>query len=123
MADINAVISLGIGSPAGIQEFLTFGLQQGAAVTVPNVVGQSQASGTTTLEGDGFVVAVATAYSSSVAEGLIISQSPAAGAEAGEGSTVTITVSLGVLMAPPRSRQVLMSGARRLAFGGRRIIH
>ena len=28
MADINATISLGIGSPAGIQEFLTFGLQQ-----------------------------------------------------------------------------------------------
>lgn len=35
MADINHVISLGIGSPAGIQEFLTFGLQQGAAVVPP----------------------------------------------------------------------------------------
>jgi hypothetical protein len=29
MADINQLISLGIGSPAGIPEFLTFGLQIG----------------------------------------------------------------------------------------------
>jgi len=29
--DINQVISLGIGSPAAIQEFLTFGLQQETA--------------------------------------------------------------------------------------------
>ena len=34
MADINHVISLGIGSPAGIPEFLTFGLQIGEAVIV-----------------------------------------------------------------------------------------
>jgi hypothetical protein len=31
MADINQVISLGIGTPAGILEFLTLGLQIGAA--------------------------------------------------------------------------------------------
>lgn len=31
MADINHLISLGLGSPAGIQEFLTFGLQIGEA--------------------------------------------------------------------------------------------
>jgi len=37
MADINHVISLGIGSPAGIPEFLTFGLQIGAAVVVAGV--------------------------------------------------------------------------------------
>jgi hypothetical protein len=30
MADINQVITLGIGTPAGIPEFLTFGLQIGA---------------------------------------------------------------------------------------------
>lgn len=64
-------------------------------VTVPDVVGQTQASGTTELEGEGFVVAVATAYSSSVAAGVIISQAPIAGAQALPGSTVTITVSLG----------------------------
>lgn len=70
-------------------------------VTVPDVVGQSQASGTTELEGDGFVVAVATAYSSTVAVGDIISQSPLAGAEVPSGSTVTITVSLGEAPPPP----------------------
>lgn len=35
MADINHVISLGIGSPAAIPEFLTFGLQLGAVAVVP----------------------------------------------------------------------------------------
>lgn len=64
-------------------------------ITVPDVVGQSQASGTAELEGDGFVVAVETAYSSTVPAGDIISQQPTAGAEVLEGSTVTITVSLG----------------------------
>lgn len=64
-------------------------------VEVPDVVGQSQASGTTELEGVGFVVAVATAYSSTVPAGDIISQSPSAGTEYPEGGTVTITVSLG----------------------------
>jgi hypothetical protein len=64
-------------------------------VTVPDVVGELQADGTTTLEGAGFVVAVQTAYSSAVPAGTIISQSPGAGAEVPAGSTVTITVSLG----------------------------
>lgn len=32
MADINHVISLGIGTPAAIPEFLTFGLQIGEAI-------------------------------------------------------------------------------------------
>jgi hypothetical protein len=64
-------------------------------VTVPDVVGQSQASGIAELEGDGFVVAVETAFSSTVPAGDIISQSPSAGSEVPAGSTVTITVSLG----------------------------
>jgi hypothetical protein len=34
MADINQVISLGIGAPSGIPEFLTLGLQIGAAVDI-----------------------------------------------------------------------------------------
>jgi hypothetical protein len=64
-------------------------------VEVPDVVGDLQADGSTELEGAGFVVAVATAYSSVVAAGLIISQDPAGGAFALPGTTVTITVSLG----------------------------
>jgi len=64
-------------------------------VPVPDVVGQTEASGTTDLQADGFVVAVVTAYSSTVAAGLIISQDPVAGSFPGTGATVTITVSLG----------------------------
>lgn len=63
---------------------------------VPDVTGETQAAGTATLEGEGFVVAVETAYSDSVAEGLIISQVPTGGSFAASGSTVTITVSLGI---------------------------
>jgi hypothetical protein len=75
-----------------------------AGVLVPDVVGDSQAAGTATLEGDGFVVAVATAYSSTVPAGDIISQDPVGGAEAPSGSTVTITVSLGDQPVQPSSQ-------------------
>jgi hypothetical protein len=64
-------------------------------VEVPDVAGDAQAAGTTELETALFVVAVVTAYSPSVAVGLIISQDPIGGTFASEGSTVTITVSLG----------------------------
>lgn len=67
----------------------------GEPATVPDVVGQTQADGTLEIETDGFVVVVVTAASSTVAEGLIISQSPEGGASAPAGSTVTITVSTG----------------------------
>lgn len=63
--------------------------------TVPDVVGQSEASATAELEGAGFVVEVISGYSATVPLGDVASQAPAAGASADEGSTVTITVSLG----------------------------
>lgn len=74
-------------------------LFEDAGVVVPDVVGQSQADATTALEGEGFVVSVQTAYSSVVPAGDVISQVPAGGVEALEGSTVTITVSLGEALA------------------------
>ncbi len=76
-------------------------------VEVPDVVGETEAAGTATLEGDGFVVAVETAYSPTIAEGLIISQDPTGGSFAASGSTVTITVSLGP---QPESDQVTGGG-------------
>ena len=72
-------------------------------VPVPDVVGQSQASATAELEAVLFVVAVVTANSSTVPAGDVISQSPLAGVEAVEGSTVTITVSLGEAVAQDAS--------------------
>lgn len=38
MSDINALVSLGIGSPASIAKFVTFGLSSGSAVTEPTVL-------------------------------------------------------------------------------------
>lgn len=46
MADINQVITLGIGTPAGIKEFLTFGLQIGVAVVVQTWTKQNDVSTT-----------------------------------------------------------------------------
>jgi hypothetical protein len=68
---------------------------QTVVVEVPDVVGETEAAGTTELEAVLFVVSVSYSYSSSVAEGLIISQDPIGGTFANEGSTVSIVVSLG----------------------------
>jgi hypothetical protein len=64
-------------------------------VPVPDVLGQSEASATAELAGEGFAVAVDHAKSNSVAAGLVMSQNPAGGTEALSGSTVYITISLG----------------------------
>lgn len=69
--------------------------------TVPDVVGETQAQGTTDIEAQGLTVSVITAYSSTVAAGLIISQVPAGGSQVSPGSSVQITVSLGDQPAPP----------------------
>lgn len=81
-------------------------------VEVPDVVGQTQANGTTTLETALFVVAVQTGYSNAVPAGSIISQSPTAGSMALEGSTVTITVSLGAQTVVPAGRSRKRRGQR-----------
>lgn len=79
---------------------LGFAGSEQAPVEVPDVVGETQAAGTATLEGEGFTVVVATAYSSVVPVGEIISQEPEGGEFASAGSIVTITVSLGEQPAP-----------------------
>src|SRR5262245_13973663 len=64
-------------------------------VQVPDVLGQSESSARTELEAAGFEVTVTKGPSSDTAEGLVASQSPSAGSQAGQGSTVTITISTG----------------------------
>ena len=64
-------------------------------VEVPSVLGQSESSARTELEDAGFEVAVTQAPSDDTDEGLVSSQSPSAGTEAGQGSTVSITISTG----------------------------
>jgi beta-lactam-binding protein with PASTA domain len=68
-------------------------------VTVPNVVGMTQANASTAITAAGLVVGtVSSASSSSVPAGQVISQSPGAGSSAASGSTVNITVSSGPVM-------------------------
>jgi beta-lactam-binding protein with PASTA domain/6-phosphogluconolactonase (cycloisomerase 2 family) len=65
-------------------------------VSVPNVVGMSQANASSSITGAGLTVGTTSqASSSSVAAGNIISQSPAAGSSVASGSAVNLTVSTG----------------------------
>lgn len=64
-----------------------------ARATVPNVIGQDEATASSTLEGAGLVPRVVNRTTSDPAQdGIVLQQSPAAGSNAAPGSTVTITV-------------------------------
>jgi len=79
---VNLVVSTG---PCGGQQ-----------VTVPNVVGQAQATATTAITNAGLTVGTVTrAYSATVAAGVVISQDPAAGSTVSGGAAVNLVVSLG----------------------------
>ena len=64
-------------------------------VTVPNVVGKRAANAQYVIWESGFQVDIEEDYSNTVADGNVISQSPAANTSAIAGSTITITVSIG----------------------------
>ena len=64
-------------------------------VAVPDVVGQTEANAVAAIEGVGLFADIVPAYSATVAAGLVISTDPAAGAEVGQGSLVTVNVSQG----------------------------
>jgi len=63
-------------------------------VSVPNVVGQTQAQATSTLQGAGFGVTttVTTAGANSANNGTVASQDPAAGSSVAPGTSVTISI-------------------------------
>lgn len=82
MLDVNSVVKVTVS--AG---------QKG--VEVPDVTGVSYAEAVTMLQQKGFVANKAESYSSEVAKGNVISQTPEAGAKAPSGSAVTVRVSLG----------------------------
>lgn len=65
-------------------------------ISVNDVVGKTQAAAQSSLEAQGFKVKVVQAYSSTVASGYVISQSPNAGTAQYAGTEITITVSKGV---------------------------
>ena len=63
--------------------------------SVPNVVGNSLASAKSTLSNYGLECSYSETYSDTVESGLVISQSPEAGTQVEDGSTVTLVISLG----------------------------
>ena len=66
------------------------------AVTVPNLVGQTLATATTSITGVGLKVGTTTlASSTTVAAGKIISQNPAGGAQVAPGTAVNLVISSG----------------------------
>jgi serine/threonine-protein kinase len=64
-------------------------------VAVPSVAGQTQQAADQALFAAGFKTADSTAYSSTVAQGMVISTDPAGGANAPQGSLVKVVVSGG----------------------------
>lgn len=77
-------------------------------VTVPNVVGDTQAAATTAITGAGLVFGTFnTASSPTVAFGNVISESPSAGTSVNSGSAVNLVVSTGPPQAPPPPQQNL----------------
>ena len=78
------------------QNFSATGTYVRVQVTVPNVVGQTQAVATTTLTAAGLTLGVVTQqYSPSIPSGQVITQTPVAGTIVTGGSAVALTVSKG----------------------------
>jgi hypothetical protein len=85
-----------------------------STVTVPNVVGQTQAAAGTLLSNAGLGTgAVTQQCSNSVAAGLVISQNPAGGASVAPGTAVALVVSTGPVQCdrPERGRPDTGGGA------------
>lgn len=85
-------------------------------VSVPQVVGKMESSAKSELEAAGLKVSVKTKYSTDVAKGKVISQSPGSGNQVTKNSTVVITVSQGekpeTMVRVPNLRYFTESGAR-----------
>lgn len=84
------------GSKVAKDTVVTYYLSLGSeGSSVPNVVGQTRSAATTTLNNAGFYVTYDEQYSDSVAEGVVISQTPESGSKLKADSTVNIVVSKG----------------------------
>jgi beta-lactam-binding protein with PASTA domain len=84
------------GSTAQQGSAVTLAVSSGPAqVTVPSVVGLTQAAATTALTGAGLTVGTVTSVTNAAASGTVLSETPAAGSTAPQGSAVNLTVSSG----------------------------
>ncbi len=94
-------VSIFTGTPGGgASGTMPFTVSQPAGaspVTVPNEVGQTQATATSAITGLGLTVGTVTmASSSTVASGKVIAESPSAGTQVASGSAVSLVVSTGL---------------------------
>jgi len=82
------------GSQAKIGSSVTIVVAQAPQrVPVPNVVGQSEEQATATLTGQGFTSTIVTrTVTDPTKNGIVVQQSPAAGAKAAKGASVTLAV-------------------------------
>ncbi|MCU1344418.1 MAG: protein kinase family protein with domain, partial [Acidimicrobiia bacterium] len=87
MVSTGTTVSISVGQLAG-------------SIVVPNVVDQLQPAAQKTLVDKGFKVSIQNQESPDKPAGTVLSQLPAAGATAGPGSTITLTVSAGKGSAP-----------------------
>ncbi len=81
-----------------IEVIISSGAADGSSentVDIPNVVGQSETDASAALTAKGFNVTKTTSYSSSVAEGYVISQTPNGDTQGKAGDTITLEISLG----------------------------
>lgn len=86
----------GTSLPALSQVAILVSLGDGTVtVTVPDVVGHTQAAATSALKAAGLGAKTAGAYSSSVPKGMVMGQTPASGAKVKSGTAVGLAVSLG----------------------------
>lgn len=70
-------------------------MSSGPELKVPNVVGQTQAAATSTLQSAGFNVTTTTIASDAATLGKVISQTPASGTTTTTGATITLTIGAG----------------------------
>ncbi|MCU1362590.1 MAG: hypothetical protein JWM55_418 [Acidimicrobiaceae bacterium] len=82
------VLAIGVGAAWKAGVFST-------SHTVPNLTGLTLKQATAAVKSDGFILNVADVESNTVAQGDIVRQSPAAGASAASGASLTVDVSLG----------------------------
>jgi beta-lactam-binding protein with PASTA domain len=98
-ADLVMAQTPAAGTTATLGDTVTVTVSLGPVqVTVPNVVGSTTAAATAAIEAVGLTATATTAYSTSVAIGKVINQTPAASATVDLGSAVAIVSSIGALV-------------------------
>ena len=105
VARTNPAAGQSIPKNSVVTYYLSLG-QEGTEV--PNVIGSTEGSATTTLSNSGFNVTSESVYSDTVPRGQVISQTPNAGSLAKDGDTVHLVVSAGPDPSTPEPEQVII---------------